>query len=105
MFDPRPSRAQAPNAVLYKAFLLPSSLALSNGERMRAISDYLTGSKKRKSEEKDYGTDYGSDGEKSEDNLVVDEVGAEALDLGLLRASCGVGGGRVSFVLTFKYLT
>nr|XP_056701618.1 transducin-like enhancer protein 1 [Euleptes europaea] len=52
----------------------PSSLALSNGERMRAISDYLTGGKKRKSEEKDYGTDYGSDGEKSDDNLVVDEV-------------------------------
>ncbi|KAL8177869.1 UNVERIFIED_CONTAM: Transducin-like enhancer protein 1 [Gekko kuhli] len=51
----------------------PSSLALSNGERMRAISDYLTGGKKRKSEEKDYGTDYGSDGEKSDDNLVVDE--------------------------------
>ncbi|XP_054836229.1 transducin-like enhancer protein 1 isoform X2 [Eublepharis macularius] len=51
----------------------PSSLALSNGERMRAISDYLTSSKKRKSEEKDYGTDYGSDGEKSDDNLVVDE--------------------------------
>ncbi|XP_077188260.1 transducin-like enhancer protein 1 isoform X2 [Paroedura picta] len=51
----------------------PSSLALSNGERMRAISDYLAGGKKRKSEEKDYGTDYGSDGEKSDDNLVVDE--------------------------------
>ncbi|XP_060088706.1 transducin-like enhancer protein 1 isoform X2 [Heteronotia binoei] len=50
-----------------------SSLALSNGERMRAISDYLTGGKKRKSEEKDYGTDYGSDGEKSDDSLVVDE--------------------------------
>uniref|UniRef100_T1DKG2 Transducin-like enhancer protein 1 n=1 Tax=Crotalus horridus TaxID=35024 RepID=T1DKG2_CROHD len=50
----------------------PSSLVLSNGERMRAISDYLNSSKKRKTE-KEYGTDYGSDGEKSEDNLVVDE--------------------------------
>ncbi|XP_053157822.1 transducin-like enhancer protein 1 isoform X2 [Hemicordylus capensis] len=51
----------------------PSSLALSNGERMRAISEYLSSSKKRKTEEKEYGTDYGSDGDKSEDNLVVDE--------------------------------
>uniref|UniRef100_A0A6J0TUV9 Transducin-like enhancer protein 1 isoform X1 n=1 Tax=Pogona vitticeps TaxID=103695 RepID=A0A6J0TUV9_9SAUR len=51
----------------------PSSLALSNGERMRAISEYLNSSKKRKTEEKEYGTDYGSDGDKSEDNLVVDE--------------------------------
>ncbi|XP_066492025.1 transducin-like enhancer protein 1 isoform X2 [Tiliqua scincoides] len=51
----------------------PSSLALSNGERMRAISEYLNSSKKRKTDEKEYGTDYGSDGDKSEDNLVVDE--------------------------------
>ncbi|XP_060640989.2 transducin-like enhancer protein 1 isoform X1 [Anolis sagrei] len=51
----------------------PSSLMLSNGERMRAISEYLNNSKKRKTEEKEYGTDYGSDGDKSEDNLVVDE--------------------------------
>ncbi|XP_042335590.1 transducin-like enhancer protein 1 isoform X1 [Sceloporus undulatus] len=51
----------------------PSSLVLSNGERMRAISEYLNSSKKRKTEEKEYGTDYGSDGDKSEDNLVVDE--------------------------------
>uniref|UniRef100_A0A8C5WNV3 Groucho/TLE N-terminal Q-rich domain-containing protein n=1 Tax=Laticauda laticaudata TaxID=8630 RepID=A0A8C5WNV3_LATLA len=50
----------------------PSSLMLPNGERMRAISDYLNSSKKRKTD-KEYGTDYGSDGEKSEDNLVVDE--------------------------------
>ncbi|XP_026548536.1 transducin-like enhancer protein 1, partial [Notechis scutatus] len=35
----------------------PSSLMLSNGERMRAISDYLNGSKKRKTD-KEYGTDY-----------------------------------------------
>ncbi|XP_061456926.1 transducin-like enhancer protein 1 isoform X2 [Rhineura floridana] len=52
----------------------PSSLALSNGERMRAISEYLNSSKKRKAEEKEYGTDYGSDGDKSEENLVVDEL-------------------------------
>ncbi|NXH90518.1 TLE1 protein, partial [Edolisoma coerulescens] len=50
------------------------SLALSNGERARAIAEYLSGSKKRKVEEKDFVTDYGSDADKSEDNLVVDEV-------------------------------
>ncbi|XP_075380281.1 transducin-like enhancer protein 1 isoform X5 [Mycteria americana] len=51
----------------------PSSLALPNGERARAISEYLSSSKKRKVEEKDFVTDYGSDADKSEDNLVVDE--------------------------------
>ncbi|XP_063259313.1 transducin-like enhancer protein 1 isoform X3 [Prinia subflava] len=51
----------------------PSSLALSNGERARAIAEYLSSSKKRKVEEKDFATDYGSDADKSEDNLVVDE--------------------------------
>uniref|UniRef100_A0A8B9FZG6 TLE family member 2, transcriptional corepressor n=1 Tax=Amazona collaria TaxID=241587 RepID=A0A8B9FZG6_9PSIT len=51
----------------------PSSLALPNGERARSISEYLSSSKKRKVEEKDFGTDYGSDADKSEDNLVVDE--------------------------------
>ncbi|NWW70049.1 TLE1 protein, partial [Climacteris rufus] len=51
-----------------------SSLALSNGERARAIAEYLSSSKKRKVEEKDFVTDYGSDADKSEDNLVVDEV-------------------------------
>ncbi|NXV22134.1 TLE1 protein, partial [Cepphus grylle] len=51
-----------------------SSLALPNGERARAISEYLSSSKKRKVEEKDFVTDYGSDADKSEDNLVVDEV-------------------------------
>ncbi|NXF24063.1 TLE1 protein, partial [Rhodinocichla rosea] len=50
------------------------SLALSNGERARAIAEYLSSSKKRKVEEKDFVTDYGSDADKSEDNLVVDEV-------------------------------
>ncbi|NXY80104.1 TLE1 protein, partial [Glareola pratincola] len=50
------------------------SLALPNGERARAISEYLSSSKKRKVEEKDFVTDYGSDADKSEDNLVVDEV-------------------------------
>ncbi|NXI30162.1 TLE1 protein, partial [Zosterops hypoxanthus] len=42
--------------------------------RARAIAEYLSGSKKRKVEEKDFVTDYGSDADKSEDNLVVDEV-------------------------------
>ncbi|XP_064353307.1 transducin-like enhancer protein 1 isoform X2 [Dromaius novaehollandiae] len=51
----------------------PSSLALPNGERARAISEYLSSSKKRKVEDKDFATDYGSDADKSEDNLVVDE--------------------------------
>ncbi|XP_027568879.2 transducin-like enhancer protein 1 isoform X3 [Pipra filicauda] len=51
----------------------PSSLALPNGERARAIAEYLSSSKKRKVEEKDFVTDYGSDADKSEDNLVVDE--------------------------------
>ncbi|CAN8201513.1 unnamed protein product [Coccothraustes coccothraustes] len=53
--------------------LTQSSLALSNGERARAIAEYLSSSKKRKVEEKDFVTDYGSDADKSEDNLVVDE--------------------------------
>ncbi|NXA42661.1 TLE1 protein, partial [Eudromia elegans] len=57
-----------------------SSLALRNGDRARAISDYLSSSKKRKVEDKDFATDYGSDADKSEDNLVVDEVGAELRD-------------------------
>ncbi|XP_046760583.1 transducin-like enhancer protein 1 isoform X3 [Gallus gallus] len=51
----------------------PSSLVLPNGDRARAISEYLSSSKKRKVEEKDFVTDYGSDADKSEDNLVVDE--------------------------------
>ncbi|XP_050177112.1 transducin-like enhancer protein 1 isoform X3 [Myiozetetes cayanensis] len=99
----------------------PSSVALPNGERARAIAEYLSSSKKRKVEEKDFVTDYvslglggagwphpflwgkewnclclrciprqeqgwlqplclqvssvfqGSDADKSEDNLVVDE--------------------------------
>ncbi|KAF1497819.1 Transducin-like enhancer protein 1, partial [Eudyptula minor novaehollandiae] len=56
-----------------------SSLALPNGERARAISEYLSSSKKRKVEEKDFVTDYGSDADKSEDNLVVDEVSVPGL--------------------------
>ncbi|XP_031460558.1 transducin-like enhancer protein 1 isoform X3 [Phasianus colchicus] len=51
----------------------PSSLVLPNGDRARAISEYLSSNKKRKVEEKDFVTDYGSDADKSEDNLVVDE--------------------------------
>ncbi|NXT19650.1 TLE1 protein, partial [Syrrhaptes paradoxus] len=50
-----------------------SALALPNGDRARALSEYLSSSKKRKVEEKDFVTDYGSDADKSEDNLVVDE--------------------------------
>ncbi|XP_047662466.1 transducin-like enhancer protein 2a isoform X4 [Tachysurus fulvidraco] len=47
----------------------PSSL--SNGDKGRT-SDYLSNGKKRKSDEKEF-TDYGSDADKSDDNLVVDE--------------------------------
>ncbi|NXI37988.1 TLE1 protein, partial [Galbula dea] len=54
------------------AFSFSCTISLS-GERARAISEYLSSSKKRKVEEKDFVTDYGSDADKSEDNLVVDE--------------------------------
>ncbi|KAL4634720.1 transducin-like enhancer of split 2 isoform X1 [Arapaima gigas] len=46
--------------------------SLSNGDKGRP-SDYLSNGKKRKAEEKDFMTDYGSDADKSDDNLVVDE--------------------------------
>uniref|UniRef100_A0A3P8UDG7 Transducin-like enhancer protein 1 n=1 Tax=Cynoglossus semilaevis TaxID=244447 RepID=A0A3P8UDG7_CYNSE len=48
----------------------PSSL--SNGDKGRS-ADYLSNGKKRKAEEKEFMTDYGSDADKSDDNLVVDE--------------------------------
>ncbi|KAI4828802.1 hypothetical protein KUCAC02_022874, partial [Chaenocephalus aceratus] len=48
----------------------PSSL--SNGDKGRA-AEYLSNGKKRKAEEKEFMTDYGSDADKSDDNLVVDE--------------------------------
>ncbi|CAL8269004.1 unnamed protein product [Arctogadus glacialis] len=48
----------------------PSSL--SNGDKGRS-ADYLSNGKKRKVEEKEFMTDYGSDADKSDDNLVVDE--------------------------------
>ncbi|NWI89756.1 TLE1 protein, partial [Pitta sordida] len=43
------------------------------GSTGSTIAEYLSTSKKRKVEEKDFVTDYGSDADKSEDNLVVDE--------------------------------
>uniref|UniRef100_A0A8C2PWJ4 TLE family member 2, transcriptional corepressor a n=1 Tax=Cyprinus carpio TaxID=7962 RepID=A0A8C2PWJ4_CYPCA len=46
--------------------------SLSNGDKGRP-SDYLSNGKKRKADEKEFMTDYGSDAEKSDDNLVVDE--------------------------------
>ncbi|KAJ0032417.1 hypothetical protein NQD34_002498 [Periophthalmus magnuspinnatus] len=49
-----------------------SSSSLSNGDKGRP-SDYLSNGKKRKAEEKEFMTDYGSDADKSDDNLVVDE--------------------------------
>uniref|UniRef100_A0A8C2PWB9 TLE family member 2, transcriptional corepressor a n=1 Tax=Cyprinus carpio TaxID=7962 RepID=A0A8C2PWB9_CYPCA len=48
------------------------SVSLSNGDKGRP-SDYLSNGKKRKADEKEFMTDYGSDAEKSDDNLVVDE--------------------------------
>ncbi|NXH69795.1 TLE1 protein, partial [Hydrobates tethys] len=66
-------RERDPGPVSAFSFSCTSSLALPNGERARAISEYLSSSKKRKVEEKDFVTDYGSDADKSEDNLVVDE--------------------------------
>ncbi|XP_069042067.1 transducin-like enhancer protein 2a isoform X1 [Lepisosteus oculatus] len=49
----------------------PSSLA--NGDKSRPPPDYLSNGKKRKADEKEFLTDYGSDADKSDDNLVVDE--------------------------------
>uniref|UniRef100_A0AAY4ECN5 Groucho/TLE N-terminal Q-rich domain-containing protein n=1 Tax=Denticeps clupeoides TaxID=299321 RepID=A0AAY4ECN5_9TELE len=46
--------------------------SMCNGEKGRP-ADYLNNGKKRKVEEKEFMTDYGSDGDKSDDNLVVDE--------------------------------
>ncbi|XP_048844862.1 LOW QUALITY PROTEIN: transducin-like enhancer protein 1 [Brienomyrus brachyistius] len=48
----------------------PSSL--TNGDKGRP-ADYLSNGKKRKAEDKEFMPDYGSDAEKSDDNLVVDE--------------------------------
>ncbi|KTF89262.1 hypothetical protein cypCar_00008403, partial [Cyprinus carpio] len=50
----------------------PGPSSLSNGDKGRP-SDYLSNGKKRKADEKEFMTDYGSDAEKSDDNLVVDE--------------------------------
>ncbi|XP_051979709.1 transducin-like enhancer protein 1 isoform X2 [Xyrauchen texanus] len=50
----------------------PGPSSLSNGDKGRP-SDYLSNGKKRKVDEKEFMTDYGSDVEKSDDNLVVDE--------------------------------
>ncbi|NWR04205.1 TLE1 protein, partial [Paradoxornis webbianus] len=66
-------RDPGPVSAFFFSCTILCSLALSNGERARAIAEYLSSSKKRKVEEKDFVTDYGSDADKSEDNLVVDE--------------------------------
>uniref|UniRef100_A0A4W5REN3 TLE family member 2, transcriptional corepressor a n=1 Tax=Hucho hucho TaxID=62062 RepID=A0A4W5REN3_9TELE len=52
-------------------FLLPQS-SMSNGDKGRS-ADYLSNGKKRRADEKEFMTDYGSDADKSDDNLVVDE--------------------------------
>ncbi|NXF11551.1 TLE1 protein, partial [Smithornis capensis] len=73
--DPGPVSAFSFSCTILRQHRL-HSLMLPNGERARAIAEYLSSSKKRKVEEKDFITDYGSDADKSEDNLVVDEVSA-----------------------------
>uniref|UniRef100_A0A8C9VNV7 TLE family member 2, transcriptional corepressor a n=1 Tax=Scleropages formosus TaxID=113540 RepID=A0A8C9VNV7_SCLFO len=55
-----------------RAHLEAAASSLSNGDKGRP-SDYLSNGKKRKADEKDFMTDYGSDADKSDDNLVVDE--------------------------------
>ena len=129
-WEPPQPRAGAAGPGSWALTLRPpaqSSLALPNGERARAISEYLSSSKKRKVEEKDFVTDYvspglgglghprpllrgeerscprlwqergwpqslwlqpasafqGSDADKSEDNLVVDEVSVQGAGKGL----------------------
>ncbi|NXY26146.1 TLE1 protein, partial [Atrichornis clamosus] len=72
--EPRATDRDPGPVSAFSFFCTILSLALSNGERARAIAEYLSSSKKRKVEEKDFVTDYGSDADKSEDNLVVDEV-------------------------------
>uniref|UniRef100_A0A8C7H9J0 TLE family member 2, transcriptional corepressor a n=1 Tax=Oncorhynchus kisutch TaxID=8019 RepID=A0A8C7H9J0_ONCKI len=47
--------------------------SMSNGDKGRT-ADYLSNGKKRRADEKEFMTDYGSDADKSDDNLVVDEV-------------------------------
>ncbi|NXF76841.1 TLE1 protein, partial [Sclerurus mexicanus] len=70
--DPGPVSAFSFSCTILRQHRL-RSLVLPNGDRARAIAEYLSSSKKRKVEEKDFVTDYGSDADKSEDNLVVDE--------------------------------
>ncbi|NXC35037.1 TLE1 protein, partial [Campylorhamphus procurvoides] len=70
--DPGPVSAFSFSCTILRRHRL-GSLVLPNGDRARAIAEYLSSSKKRKVEEKDFVTDYGSDADKSEDNLVVDE--------------------------------
>uniref|UniRef100_A0AAY4ECR5 Groucho/TLE N-terminal Q-rich domain-containing protein n=1 Tax=Denticeps clupeoides TaxID=299321 RepID=A0AAY4ECR5_9TELE len=55
-----------------RAHLEAAASSMCNGEKGRP-ADYLNNGKKRKVEEKEFMTDYGSDGDKSDDNLVVDE--------------------------------
>lgn len=57
-----PAPNTAPNTASNTAPLPQSSLVLPNGDRARAISEYLSSSKKRKVEEKDFVTDYVSAG-------------------------------------------
>ncbi|NXG24180.1 TLE1 protein, partial [Grallaria varia] len=63
------------------AFSLSCTVLRRHRLQARAIAEYLSSSKKRKVEEKDFVTDYGSDADKSEDNLVVDEVSVLLISL------------------------
>ncbi|KAG9350558.1 hypothetical protein JZ751_024447, partial [Albula glossodonta] len=55
-----------------RAHLEAAAAAAAEHHRGRP-SDYLSNGKKRKVDEKEFMTDYGSDADKSDDNLVVDE--------------------------------
>ncbi|XP_055073819.2 transducin-like enhancer protein 2a isoform X4 [Misgurnus anguillicaudatus] len=65
-------RGRLPTLPMIPSDREPGPSSLSNGDKGRP-SDYLSNGKKRKADEKEFMTDYGSDAEKSDDNLVVDE--------------------------------
>uniref|UniRef100_F6TIF1 Transducin like enhancer of split 4 n=1 Tax=Xenopus tropicalis TaxID=8364 RepID=F6TIF1_XENTR len=59
------------NAIIGSSSVSPSA-SFRAAEKHRNSSDYSSDSKKQKTEEKDIAARYDSDGEKSDDNLVVD---------------------------------
>ncbi|XP_015988285.1 transducin-like enhancer protein 4 isoform X8 [Rousettus aegyptiacus] len=59
------------NAIIGSSSVSPSA-SFRGAEKHRNSTDYSSDSKKQKTEEKEIATRYDSDGEKSDDNLVVD---------------------------------